>query len=124
MPERYLAVVAGQDVQAQQGDRIHQHQRELEGAVAAGHEGQGAGHDEQCGDEEPAGVGQDQPGRESGLRIRLAGPQADPLEWSAAHGSSHTLVTWTLPNRPEGLATSTPMISTSATDSLSSLPIT
>src|SRR6185295_3706709 len=36
----------------------------------------------------------------------------------------HTRVTWTLPKKPEGFTVSTPMISTSATASFSSLPMT
>ena len=47
MAERDLAVVAGQHVEAEQRDRVGEHQRELEDAVvAADHERQRAGeHD-------------------------------------------------------------------------------
>ena len=55
MPERDLAVVTGEDVQAEQRDRIHQNQRELEDAVVADDERQGAGGEQhQCQDNELA----------------------------------------------------------------------
>ena len=40
--ERNLAVVPGQDVEAEQCDRVHKHQRALEGRVVADEEWQGA----------------------------------------------------------------------------------
>src|SRR6185503_12263447 len=85
-------VVAGEDVEPEQRDGIHQHQGQLEGAVVADHEGQRAGYHQQRDDQEVV-----------------------PL---------HTRVTCTLPKKPEGLTSSTPMMITSATDSFSSLPMT
>ena len=40
MAKRDLAVVAGEDVQAQQDDGVHQHHVELEHAIVADQEGQ------------------------------------------------------------------------------------
>jgi hypothetical protein len=90
--ERDLAAVAGEDVQAEQRDGVHQHQRELERAVVADEERQRAGNNQQ--------------------------------NYYQENLVLHTRVTWTLPKKPEGLNSSTPMISTSATESLSSLPMT
>src|SRR6185436_4788252 len=84
--------VAGEDVEAEQRDRVHQHQRELESAVVADQEWQRASHRQQEEDQENI-----------------------PL---------HTRVTCTLPKKPDGRTSSTPTMSTSATDSLSSLPMT
>src|SRR5205814_8544527 len=90
--ERDLPAVAGEDVQAEERDRVHQHQGQLEGAVVAEQERQRARQTQKNRRQE---------------NIFL-----------------HTRVTWTLPKKPEGLTSSTPMISTSATESLSSLPMT
>jgi hypothetical protein len=97
VPERELAVEAGQDVQAQDGDGIHQHQVELEHAVVLDQEGQHQQRDEQ-----------------------QCATQPDPL----AIESLHTRVTTFLPNMPSGRSVSVPTISTSATVSFSSVPIT
>src|SRR2546428_2479391 len=87
-----LAVVAGEDVEPEQRDGVHQHQRELKGAIAADQERQRASNADQDAEEK------------------------DP--------SPHTRVTYTLPKRPEGFTSSTPTMSTSATASFSSLPMT
>src|SRR5437588_1385140 len=92
VPEGDLAVVAGEDVEPEQRDRVNQHQRELESAIAAHHERQRAGNDDE--------------------RAEKKRPCA------------HTRVTYTLPKKPEGFTSSTATMSTSATASFSSLPMT
>src|SRR3989454_1067588 len=87
-----LAVVAGEDVEPEQRDGVHQYQCELKGVIAADQERQRAGNDDEDAEEK------------------------DP--------SAHTRVTYTLPKRPEGFTSSTPTMSTSATASFSSLPMT
>ncbi len=112
--ERDLAVVAGQDVEAEQRDRVDQHQRELERAVVADQERQRAG-----GDQQHARA------RSSCRRRRLAAGES-----GAAAAGTTALIRPSYashvhrPNRPDGLTSSTPMISTSATVSFSSLPMT
>ena len=93
VPERDLAVVAGEDVEPEKRDRVDQHERELERAVVADHERQHA-------------------------RDRDEHHNAD------GRASRHTRLTFTLPKSPEGLTSSTPMMSPNATESLRSLPIT
>src|SRR3989475_6090984 len=88
-----LAVVAGEDVESEQRDGVHQHQRELKGAIAADQEGECA---------------RDAYQNHQYWKILLR----------------HTRVTYTLPKNPEGFTSSTPTMSTSATASFSSLPIT
>jgi len=95
--ERELAVKAGQDVQAEDRDRVHHDQVELEHAVVLEQEGQ---HQQRHHDD------------------RAADP--DPL----AIGGVHTRVTTFLPNSPSGFSVSVATISTSATVSFSSVPIT
>ena len=65
MAERYLAVVAGQQVEAEQSDRVDQHLRKLKQMIAAGEEGQ-----RQRGDPEQA-EGEPNPRRRLRTRDRL-----------------------------------------------------
>src|SRR6185369_321198 len=93
--ERDLAVVAGQHVEPEQRDRVREHERDLEDAVVGDEERQRAREHEQ---------------------------HREARELAAIEPAHQTRTTWTLPNRPEGLTTRTPMMTTSASVSLSSLP--
>ena len=90
--ERKLAVVTGQEIEAEQRDGVDEHLRELIEMIAA--------HPERRGDRKSQ---------------REAPGETD------AH---QTLATIRRPNRPEGLATSTPTMMTRATDSFTSWPTT
>src|SRR5207237_8702392 len=88
-----VTVVAGEDVQPDQGDRVDEDERRLERPVIGQQEGQHA----------------------------RGSSEEDPGDQGAA---AHRRETCTLPKKPEGFTRSTPTMSTRATTSLSSLPMT
>ena len=95
MPERDLPVEAGEDVQPEDRDRVHQHQVELKHAIVLHQERKHhGGHQQQR--------------------------QPDPDDARLAH----TLVTTCLPNSPLGISVNVPTINTSATVNFNSVPIT
>ena len=90
--ERELAVEAGQQVEAEDGDRVDQHQRQLE--------------DEEVLRRERNGNRQQDPDQQdrAAERQRRAGA-GDGKGLGRFHGQ--TRCTWTRPNRPPGRTTST-----------------
>ena len=107
MAERELAVVAGQDVEAEDRDRVDQRERDLEDPVVAERERQQRGQDQQREQRERRGSAR--PDRGAGAR-------------DGARPSAQTRRTTRRPNRPFGRSSSTSMISASATVSLRSVP--
>ena len=105
--ERELAVEAGEEVQAADGDRVDQHQRQLENEEALG--------DERDGNREQYPDKQDR----AAERQRRAGA-GDRERLGGFH--DHTRCTLTRPKRPPGFTTSTVTMMTSAIGSFSSLP--
>ena len=104
-------MIAGQQIEAEQRDRIDQHLRELVEMIAARER-------RQSNRENRDGI---QPSRE----IDIQRPSA--FATSSVAGKvdmAQTLATMRRPNRPEGLTTSTPTMMTSATESLTSSPTT
>ena len=107
MAERELAVEAGEEVQAADGDRVDQHQRQLENEEALG--GERDGNREQYPDKQDRAAERQRragAGDRKGLG-RL--PRPDPLHGDAAEKAA-------------GLTTSTVTMMTSAIGSFSSLP--
>ena len=114
--ERDLAVVAGEDVEAEHGDGVDHHHRQFEHVIFAQAERQRRdqcdGH--QRGDPPPGAGGQ------SGVAI--AGKRFRSNDGDAfVH--LHTRRTIAVPNKPFGRNTSTRMINANATVSLSWLAI-
>ena len=95
--ERDLPVVAGENVGAEHRNRVIEHHGELEDPITRDEKRQRHGKRQRRGD-----------GGHAPIRAR--------------HG--HTRVTTDRPNRPDGLTTSTPMMTRSATLSFNSVPTT
>ena len=99
MAQRYLAVEAGQEVEAEQRDGEDEHLRALIDMVARSDEREGERDDS------------DRDGDEGAQR-------------AVGVGHGQTLATRRRPNNPDGRQTSTAMMIASATESLTSSPTT
>src|SRR6202040_2240143 len=109
MSERDLAVVPGQNVETEHGDRIDHHQGQLEDVIIADRERQRGGERDQRQRADPA------PGAGAETAVTCGGGV-----WRHGEAFAHrqTRRTIAVPNKPFGLNTNTRMISASATVSL------
>ena len=115
MSERDLSVVASQNIQTEQCDRIGDHQRELKCAIIAQKKRQRDCDQQQYGNRR--------------LGVRLLQSARDVLVRSVSAGFGldchcQTRDTTDLPNRPEGRTVRTPTMITSANVSFRSVPMT
>ena len=99
MPERYLAVEPGQQIEPEERDGEDEHLRALIDVIAGGEERKGE--------------------RKDAERKRGEGAQG-----AVGVGHRQTLATSRRPNRPDGRQTRTAMMIASATESLTSAPTT
>ena len=99
--QRDLAVEAGQEIEAEQRDRVDEHLGDLIDMIAA----------------------RRRTGRRRAISPTASGDQ-DAATRRSPSAIGHTLATRRRPNRPDGRDTKTPMMIASATDSLTSEPTT
>ena len=116
VPERDLAVEAGEQDEAQHGDGIDDHQAELQELEVADEAGLAAGDQQQRQDD------QQQPVAVAPERSRWPGAGRRWRRWLLWSAMAQTRFTVTWPNRPLGFSVRTVMTMMSATVSFSPLP--